>query len=355
MADAQDARGLVEDPRVRTSASILAASLVLLGAVGIERLLAARRVVVGDAVERLIPPERLDSRAIAAFGLESDGVRLLYLRAKGQWRCREAFGAVCDSNEVEPFLAQLLETRGSLVSSGRDGVERAELLHEDALRLTLHGSKVLADPARDLLAAVRFAPDRGGSAFAMLEGVDRVLAVDHDPRSRLGTSGRPAPLIDTRILAGSLPSGFAGFQRIFVDGAAGSFELVSTTPSAAGVERTWNLVENDAARPALLWRVGGYVSMWVRLRYDALVDPQSAAALGLDPPHATITLAPSTGAPFEVRISAPDSANRVHVWNRGTNVAAVVRAELLPLLVPSSTEFTREDGGNPWESWLAPR
>jgi len=97
------------------------------------------------------------------------------------------------------------------------------------------------------------------------------------------------------------------------------------------------------------------VSMWVRLRYDALVDPQSAAALGLDPPHATITLAPSTGAPFEVRISAPDSANRVHVWNRGTNVAAVVRAELLPLLVPSSTEFTREDGGNPWESWLAPR
>ncbi len=334
---------------------MLATGILLAGAIAGERVLAARRVAVGDAVERLIPTQRLENRTIAAFGIESDGTRLLFVRAKGQWRCREAFGAVCDSSEVEPFLDDLLETRGSLVSVGPGGVERAGLADAGGLRLTLHGSKVLADPARDLIAAVLFAPTRGGSAFAMLEGVERVLSVDHDPRASLSTSGRPAPLIDTRILAGSFPPGFAGFQRIFVDRAEGSIELTSSAPSSAGVERKWDLVENGVPRAALLWRVGGYVSMWVRLRYDALVDPRSAAALGLDPPYATITLAPSSGEPFEVRVSAPDAANRVHLWNRGTNVAATVRAELLPLLVPTSTEFTREDGGNPWEAWLAPR
>jgi len=339
---------------VNTKAWMLATIVVLGSAVAAERLIAARRVVVGDGVERLIPPERLADRTVAAFGIESAGSSLLYVRAKGQWRCREAFGAVCDPTEVEPFLASLLETRGSIVSSGTDGVQRAGVLDDDGLRITLHGSKVLSDPARDLIAAVSFAPDRGGVAFAVLEGTDRVLGVDRDPRAQLDSTGRPAPLVDTRILAGSFPPGFVGFQRMFVDVEGGSLELASTTPTSPDVQRTWNLVEDGEPRTALFWRVGGYVSMWIRLRYDALVDPKSAAALGLDPPYATITLAPSSGDPFEVRVSAPDAANRVHVWNRGTNVAATVRAELLPLLVPTSAAFTREDGGNPWESWLAP-
>lgn len=338
---------------MNTKAWMLAAVVVLGGAVAAERLLASRRVVVGERVERLIPPERLADRTIAAFGIQSAGANLLYVRAKGQWRCREAFGAICDAVEVEPFLTSLLETRGSLVSIGPDGIQRAGVSAPDGMHITLHGSKLLTDPARDLIAAVSFAPDRGGSAFAVLDGEERVLAVDHDPRTRLDAGGRPAPLVDTRLLAGSFPPGFAGFQRMFVDSASGSLELASETPSSPDVQRTWHLIEDGKPRTALFWRVGGYVSMWIRLRYDALADPKTTAALGLDTPYATITLAPSSGEPFEVRVSAPDSANRVHVWNRATNVVMTVRADLLPLLVPSTNDFTREEGGNPWESWLS--
>ena len=38
-----------------------------------------------------------------------------------------------------------------------------------------------------------------------------------------------------------------------------------------------------------------------------------------------------------------------------TNVVGSVRAEMLPLLVPAAEDFTRVEGGNPWEAWLAPR
>lgn len=340
---------------MKTGTVALAACALLAALVAAERTLARRDDPGAAAVERLVAPERLSGRTTAAFTLESGGSPVLYLRSKGLWRCREAYGAVCESGEVESFLAGILDARGSLVCAGADCAARAGLADPAGLRVVLHGPKVLSDPARDVLVELAFGPAREGATFAAVAGTDRVLAVDRDPRPHLDAAGRPAPLVDTRVLAGCFAQGFAGFERMFVDRGDGSVELASDPPAEPGADRRWHLVEGDTRREALVWRVGGYVSLWVRLRWDRVADPKQVAALGLDPPFATITLAPNVGAPFEVRVSAPDAANRVHVWNRATNVVASVRAELLPLLVPTAPDFTRAEGGNPWEAWLAPR
>jgi len=340
---------------VNSVPAALAACALLAALVAAERACSRADDRDADRIERLVSPERIVGRTTAAFTIESGGSELLYLRSKGLWRCREAYGAVCQTDLVESFLTQVVEARGALVCAGSDCAARAGLAADDGLRLTLHGSKVLTDPERDTFARIAFAPARADATFAEFVGTDRVLAIDRDPRAVLDASGRPAPLVDTRLLAGCFAPGFAGFERIFVDRGETSLELSSDAPDEEGAERTWQLTSQGSRQDAILWRVGGYVSLFVRLRWDRVEDPRSVAALGLDPPHATITLAPNVGDPFEIRVSAPDAANRVHVWNRATNVVAAVRAELLPLLLPEPTDFTRIEGGNPWEAWLSPR
>lgn len=331
--------------------------LVLAGLVFLERSFARR--AASDGVERLVPAARMEGRTLAGFTLESAGQDLTYLRSRGLWRCREAFGAVCETEAVAAFLSAVTGARGSLVCAGDECVERAGVRAPDGLRLALHGPKFLTDPARDtyfeLALGPARTPEQGGAPFAEVAGTGRVLEIDRDPRVFLDATGRPAPLVDTRVLAGCFAPGFAGFERMFVDRGDGSAEITSETPADPNAERRWFLVEGESRREALLWRVGGYVSLWVRMRWEGIDDPRQVIALGLDPPLATITLAPNVGETVQIRVSAPDAANRVHLWNRATNVVAWVRAEWLPEIVPAAEDFTRVEGGNPWERWLVPR
>jgi hypothetical protein len=340
---------------VRSTTSLTIGACLLAVLVAAERTLARRDASPPSAIERLVPPGTTAGRTAAAFSLESGGSSLLYLRSKGLWRCAQAFGAVCETDRVEALLSAVLDTRGTLVCADAECAARSGFDDPAALSLGLHGPQVLSDDGRDLIARVVYAPSRPGATFARLEGSGRVLAVDRDARAFLDTNGRPAPLVDTRLLAGCLAPGFAGFQRIFVDRGDDGFELSSEEPAVPGQERRWQLVEGDARRETILWRIGGYVSLWVRARWDRIEDPRQAAALGLDPPLARVTLAPNVGPTVEVFVSAADAANRVHVWNRATNVVAAVGAELLPLIVPQPEDFTRSEGANPWEAWLVPR
>jgi hypothetical protein len=250
----------------------------------------------------------------------------------------------------------LTEARGVAVCAGAPCAQRYELAGPQALRIGLHGPRVLSDAGGDLLAAVAYAPPRTGATFARVEGGERVLDVDRDPRPVLAGEGGAAVLLDTRVLAGCFAPGFAGFERMAVERAAGRFALTSEPPESPDGPRRWFLeADGRERREALVWRVGGYVSLWVRLRWREVEDPRLAAGLGLDPPNARITLTPSTGEPFEVWVSAPDAARRVHLWNRQTGVLCSVESDYLPLLVPAEADFTRTEGGNPWERWLAPR
>lgn len=340
---------------MKSALALAIGACTLAALVAAERVLARRDAHTPSPVEHLVPPEMLAGRTTAAFSLESGGNSLLYLRAKGLWRCTQAYGAVCEGERVEAMLSSVLDTRGTLVCTGQECAARAGLDEPDALKLGLHGPKVLSSDDRDAIALVTYAPPRPGATFARLEGTQRVLAADRDPRAFLDATNRPAPLVDTRVLAGCFAPGFAGFERIFVDRGEQGFELASEEPSAPDQERRWSLVEGGTRRETILWRIGGYVSLWVRVRWQRVEDPRQVAALGLDPPFARVTLAPNVGQPVEVLVSAADAANRVYVWNKTTNVVASVGAELLPLLVPQPDDFTRAEGANPWEAWLVPR
>ncbi len=321
-----------------------------------ERALDARRLGAGTPIERLVPPERLADRTVAAFTLAQGAEQRLYVRSKGLWRCREAFGAVCDADRVAAFLSAVVEGRGALVCADEGCAGAFGFGGADGLRVVLHGPKVLSAPDQDALATVEYAPaNASGAVFARAGDAARVLDADRDPRAALEFRGAPAPLVDTRVLAGLLGPGFRGLERIFVDRTDGALELTSAAPESESEERRWFLQSGGARTETLTWRVGGYVSLWVRLRWDAILDPRSVAGLGLDPPFARITLVANTAEVWEIWVSRPDPANRVHLWNRATNVVAAVRGELLPLLVPDPAAFTRREGGNPWEAWLAPR
>ncbi|MBL8863578.1 MAG: hypothetical protein JNK02_16430 [Planctomycetes bacterium] len=340
---------------MRTGPALVLALALLAGVMGLERALARRADAAPPAVERLVPPAALAGRTVAAFRIETGGEARIYVRARGLWRAREAFGAVCVPEEVAALLASVVEARGTLVGLWPESAARAGLADPGGLRLSLHGARLLSAPDEDQLVRVEYGPERSGAVFAHLAGEERVLSVDRDPRRHLPDAGRPAPLVDTRVLAGCFAPGFAGFERIAVRQGASALEIESDAPGADDLQRVWTVASGARREQAITWRVGGYKSLWIRLRWEQPADPRLAAALGLDPPYATIALAPNAGEPFEIHVSAPDAANRVHLWNRATNVVGRVRADLLPLLVPQHEDFTREAGGNPWERWLAPR
>jgi hypothetical protein len=234
---------------VKTARWIAAGFALGAACLGAERALRARDDSE-PVVERLVAPAALGGRAPAAFTLETGGREILYLRAKGLWRCREALGAVCATDEVEAFLAAVIDARGTAAGAGALALARAGLADPDGLRLVLHGARVLSDPERDVIARLAFGPQRAGATFATFGDAPRVLAVDRDPRPLLDEAGRPAPLVDTRLLAGCLPPGFAGFEHMRIQTAAGAIEFVSAPPVEEGRERTWRIVHGAArARP----------------------------------------------------------------------------------------------------------
>jgi hypothetical protein len=342
------------------------AMLVVIGALTALVLVSRSRVAPGIAggvqIERLVPKEMLAGRTVAAVRVESPstGASLLYLRAKGIWRCREVPGSVADTALVDALLASILEARG--VEMSRDPARAAAYGLDDAhrLRVSLHGPKVLdKDGDGDTVLAfdIGTAFDDGarGRAFVRSKDGTAIVEIDRNPRALLEKpSGENLPpLLDTRLLAGSTGAGFVGFKQFFFDGADGqSFELVSDPPKKEGDMPEWFLVRDGKREAVLPWRVGGYESVWIRDHYDGLASTSRAKALGLDPPRMKITLVPSAGDPIEMLIGGVTPANLLHVWNKKTNAVYVLPGALAPLIAPEVNSFIDKDSPNPWEAWL---
>lgn len=316
----------------------------------------------GPRIERLVPKEALANRTVAAVRVESPATNasLLYLRAKGVWRCREVPGSVADTTLVETLIASILDARG--VEMTRDPSRAAAYGLDDAhrLRVSFHGPKVLdKDGDGDMILAfdigTSFEDGARGRSFVRAKDGAAIVEIDHDPRALLEkpSAENLPPLLDTRLLAGSTGAGFVGFKQFFFDGADGeSFELDSDPPKKEGDLPEWSLVRDGKREPMLYWRVGGYESVWIRGHYDGLASPARARALGLDPPRMKITLVPSAGDPIEMLIGTVTPANLLHVWNKKTNAVYVLPGSLAPLLAPTLKMFIEKDTPNPWEAWL---
>ncbi len=316
------------------------------------------------AIERLVSQERTFGEKVAAFSVEEPGRSLLYVRTKGLWRCREAFGAVCDEAAVRELRLCFFDARGVERAQGRADERMWGFGEGDTLAIAFHGPKLLDAPGRDVLIAFEvgrsFAEGRRGRAFVREKGSSRVLEIDRDPRRVLGSdAGRSLPpLVDTRLLAGCLPGGFRGFREFRVETAQGESLRVAIDEvggEGAGEPAEWFLDRGRGRERLLPYRVGGYIGLWLRGRFGEVVSPARAKELGLDPPAATVHIAPEGpegNAPIELAISAVDGQRRAYAWNKTTNVVAVVPAEWQPLLAPGADMFTDTSRPNPWEAWL---
>lgn len=353
------------------SRALLVLSIVLIGLLVWDRGLESRGAQPdrgGAGIERLITKERLAGRSLAAVSVEKPGGdSLLYVRSKGRWRCREAFGAVADAEAVKALIESLVEARGVALTEDSTQEHALGLDADKRSTIGLHGPKVLDKTDRDLYFAFEVGAvfDEGlhGRALVREKGSARVLEIDHDPLRSIGsTSDGIPPLIDTHLLAASTGSGFRGFKQFFIDLAdttgrtgftGGASLILKSAPGkdpAAGPD--WSLEHDGQIDPCPAWRAGGYTSLFIRARCIGLARPARAKDLGLDPPAARLTLVPNEGDPIQIDVSALNPAHEVWVWNRLTNVVMQVTPEVRAMMVPDAAMFLDESRPNPWEEWL---
>jgi hypothetical protein len=334
-------------------------------AIAVDRALARRdgaRTDHAAQVLRLLPPERTSGHTVAAISIalgSQEENRLTYLRSKGAWRSREAFGAIADEAAIQTFMRSCFEAQGTPRTEDPARAEAYGLGPEQRIEVTFHGPKLLDAPDRDLLFGFdlgrRFDDGAFGRSFARALGATAILELDHDlARSfSAGTGPELPPWIDTRLCAGLMPEGFAGFREFRVE-AQGAEKLTLTMkpPADPSAEPVWTLEQAGRATPCLEWRAGGYTAFWIRGRYEGVASPKRAPELGLDPPAARITLTPSTGAPFTIEIGALRPSGEAWAWNRATNVLMRIARETRAAAIPDAALFLDATRPNPWETWL---
>jgi hypothetical protein len=129
----------------------------------------------------------------------------------------------------------------------------------------------------------------------------------------------------------------------------------------AEADAPWILARGERRDPSPGWRVGGYVGLWLRGRFEGFDGARDLAAMGLDAaagpraPAARIVLVPEEGEPVELVVSDVDDRRRARVWNVRTNVVGIVPGEIQPLLAPRAELFLDTTRPNPWEAWLRKR
>ncbi len=280
------------------------------------------------------------------------------MRAKGLWRSREASGAVCEPEAVENLIRALTQAHGIELTRDPARAGRYGFGPDERLGLALHGPKFLERDDRDTLAALElgrsFDSGPSGRACARQRGSDSILELDRDPRRLLAStvSGVP-PLVDTRLLAGCFGPGFVGFRAMtfaYADGR--TFALSTVPPPSADAQPEWTLERGSAREPAIVWRVGGYTSLWIRGRARDYENPKQAAQHGLDAPWLRIVLTPSQGEPIELRLSELSPGNEAWLWNRRTNVLMRIEADLWRDLGAEPVDFIDTAHANRWERWL---
>jgi len=338
-------------------ALLLALALAFAGERGLARAEVARRA--GDpSIERLVPKGLLAGEKVAAITIEAGPGSLFYGRKQGLWRCREAYGAVCDEGRVHKLLASLVEASGVERARGEGAAAAYGLATDERIAVRLHGARVLEAQDRDVLLGFevgRSFPE--GRAFVRTAGSDRVLEIDRDPRAVLASeSDAIPPLVDAQLLAGCFAGEFRGFREIRIAPVAGEAMRITRDPAAPATEEGAWILEQGGRRESFPgWRVGGYLGLWLRGRFESFASPLRPEAIGLAPAAADVVLVPEAGEPIELAVSGLVEGRRAYVLNRRTNVAGTVAPALQSLFAPRAELFTDAGRPNPWEAWLRKR
>lgn len=296
---------------------------------------------------------------------------LTYVRARGQWRCLAVWNAPADGTRIERLLSELIDARAVVRAQSADATWGLDA--QDALDLRLHGRKLLEDPAGDVLLSARFGHQSriegttgflGVGSFARLGDDPRVLELAFDPERHIeGFSGEGLPpLLALRVAPPAFPGAGAPVERVFLERAEGTLELVRSarTPQVVepgmdpnlALEFAWDLLGPQGPRAIPPLRGEAFATWAPRAPYDLLADPREGAAHGLEPPELRLTLVPAQGEPLVLEIGAADVLGRRWVLCPGTPQLARVSAETATMLMPDAAELSENSRPNAWDAWL---
>ena len=344
-------------------------ALLLLGCGMSFALSSCQPALPESSLQPLCEARLLEGKPVAAISARLGEQEWLWYRSKGEWRSREAFGALCDRAAVEAWLARLVQAQGAvLVSSEAETALTSEQLGQlgftSPLRITLHGSGLTKREDRDALLSIELgqaqtptiAPPNGRTLVRRTpgSGPDQVLEIPYDARGPLAPDADLlAAFVDRSLLAGCTGPGFAGFQRYVVQRPDGSRLTINSqaaaTPDGA---RTWTIEDGQSTVEALPWRAGGYGSLWILAEAERYAPTARAAELGLESPIATIELLDSTNTTTRIAIGSLQGGLR---WlrNERTGLVMAVSSTLDNQLMPVRDDFLPSRVDNPWERWLA--
>ena len=102
--------------------TVVVLAWALAGLVACERVLALREHAErgsSSRLRRLMPPDRLEGRSVAALRIEDTARResVLFARTSSGWRCLSRSGVPADETRLNGYLDRLLEAQGLLQRS----------------------------------------------------------------------------------------------------------------------------------------------------------------------------------------------------------------------------------------------
>lgn len=316
-------------------------------------------------VEELVPNEERKDLLVAMVTLvRGDGATFEYLRSQGQWRCRQAFGALGDPGEVQQLVDAVLLAEGTVHSDVPERAVDYGFDGEAMWTVRFHGTQALADPDGDVLLEVelgRALPALDGAFVRRPPGSPRVLAIDTDPRALLDASGAAPPLLDEKVLPVGWPGAGARIERLELSRAEDAFLLSLAERELSEAERSmgaspvsWTLGRPDGSQAETSPDHAIAYTVFLRLAsWYGVVDPARLKELVEDRLAARLVLVPSRGEPVVLLFGAALEDGRVPMVQGQTRMLYLLEQEVARLMLPESDQLLEAGGANPWEPWLA--
>ncbi|GEM_PF-2310945 len=344
-------------------------------------------------VEPLVAPANREGMTVAMVTLEegggadAGGNTFEYLRSKGLWRCRQAYAAVADGENLIKLVDMLLQAEGLLQSDVPERAADYGLGTERTWVVTLHGPQALSDPDGDVLLAVELgnslpALDGGfvrrpagpatatdsataaASAAADDQGSSHVWAIDSDPRALLARDPARAwlpPLLNARLVPPGWPAQGARLARVLIERSDGTqYALVVRDREVSGENQLqgqlpyeWVIVHPDGseAHPSpdhiiaftVYLRLATWANMLDPARAEELVTKRLTARLILEATH---------GDPLVLYFGNPDANGTAPVVNALTQTLHAVTADVVQMLLPDEAALMDATAPNPWGDML---
>ena len=96
----------------------------------------------------------------------------------------------------------------------------------------------------------------------------------------------------------------------------------------------------------------GFAFFLQRAPIKAVLDPRTAAALGMDSPAARVALYPGTGEPLALVLGGATPGGGTAVKNTLTGSIFEATPEVAGLLAPRAADLQSADAQNPWDAFM---